>query len=104
MPTISIAISRLTDEHFPGWVECVLVDAINQSHLFVEKVPVVTNKNLLPTSTYSQSGELGCEVEAQWQDTEGRFLIRVNTQRPWGIESIAGITSFVVLASQVRHP
>jgi hypothetical protein len=101
MPAIPVTISRFVDEHQPGFVECVLTDAFGQQHLFVEKVPVVTLEDLWSTSTYPRPGELACEIEAEWQDTEGRFLVRVNTERPCGIESTVGMTNFVLVSSQV---
>lgn len=101
MPTISVQIERFVDDHQPGFVECRLVDASGRSHLFVEKVTVVTTLNLGPHSSYPLVGTIGCEVESKLSDDEGRELVHVNTERPWGVESTEGISRFLVLSAQV---
>jgi hypothetical protein len=101
MPTIVVTISRFVDTHFPGFVECVFTDAFGQQHYFVEKVPAITLENLSSSSTYPRQGEFACEVEAECLDANGQVLVHVNTERPWGIESTAGITKFVLLSSKV---
>jgi hypothetical protein len=103
MSILAVQISRFVDEHQPGFVECVVVDALGHSHLFVEKVPIVSEENLLSTSSYPRNGEIKCEVEAEWKDEAGRSLVRVNTEQPWHVESTTGETKFVVLSSQVLH-
>jgi hypothetical protein len=101
MPALTVEIVRFVDEHQPGFVECVLRDAANIEHVFVEKVPVVSTDNLWSTSDYPRVGAIGCVVQERWQDTDGRSLVRATTEQPWGIESTRGETSFVVHASQV---
>ena len=102
MPSIKAEVSRyIDDEPQPGIVECVFVDARGQSHFFIEKTAVVSNETLLATSVYPTACELACEIEAEWSDQEGNSFVRVCTERPWSIESVAGESRFVVRASQV---
>ena len=101
MTAVAIQIESFIDEHQPGFVECHLVDAQDQLHVFVEKVPVVSSKDLWSNSMYPQPGSIDCEVEAEWVDSQGRSLVKVNTCRPWSVESTAGDTCFIVLTSQV---
>ena len=101
MPALSVQITRFVDEHQPGIVECVLLDALGQTHIFVEKVPVVSTENLCPTSSYPRPGFIGCEIESEWKDGAGRSITQVNTAQPWGIESKLGATHFQVLSSQL---
>lgn len=101
MPALAVQIVRFVDDHQPGFVECSLQDARSTEHLFVEKVPVVSTEDLRSTSTYPRSGSIECVVQEQWQDESGRSLVRATTEHPWHIESSAGETTFVVLASQV---
>ncbi len=102
MFSIKAEVSRyVDDEPQPGIVECVLVDAFGKSHFFIEKTAVVSNETLLATSTYPAACELACEVESEWEDQDGNSLVRVCTERPWCIESVAGETRFVVHSSQV---
>jgi hypothetical protein len=102
MPVIKAEISRyVDDEPQPGIVECVLVDAFGKVHFFIEKTAIVSSETLLATSIYPIACELSCEIEAEWNDESGQTLFRVNTERPWGIESATGETRFVVGSSQV---
>ncbi len=104
MPLLNILILQYADDRFPGWVECALVDAFSARHLFHEKVPVVTALSLDAKSKYPQPGFMACEVEASWLDEAGRILVRVNTERPWGVQSTVGVTRFVVFQTQLGSP
>jgi hypothetical protein len=101
MPAVAVRITRFVDDHQPGFVECQLVDAAGDSHFFVEKAPVVTTQVLLSNSSYPCPGAIDCQVLAQWQDANGVGLYRIDTSKPWGIESNDGITEFVVTGSQM---
>jgi hypothetical protein len=104
MPFIKAEISRyIDDEPQPGIVECIFVDALGQSHFFIEKTAVVSSQALLATSTYPIACELACEVEAQWTDQDGNSFARICTDRPWGIESITGEIRFVIRSSQISR-
>jgi hypothetical protein len=101
MPALNVQITRFVDEHFPGFVECVFQDANGASHVFVQKVPVVSRQELSATSSYPCAGTLDCEQESVWRDDAGRSLASIDTDRPWGVESSSGETQFVVLTSQL---
>lgn len=74
---ITVEITRLIDEStVPILVECLLVDAQNQVHRFIEKDPV----DRLPVPRV-----LACEIESEWVDPAGRSLVRASTVRPCGI-------------------
>jgi hypothetical protein len=101
MPAVAVQITRFVDDHVPGFVECILVDATGVAHIFVEKVPVVTTEVLLSSSSYPCSGAIDCQVLAQWEDADGVGLSRIDTSKPWGSESMAGVTEFVVASSKI---
>jgi hypothetical protein len=82
-------------------VECVLVDALGHTHLFVEKTPVVSTENLLTNSSFPRLGAIDCEIEDEVKDSAIQSMARVSTVRPWGIESTTGATHFVVFLSQL---
>lgn len=103
MPAVTVEIARFVDDHQPGFVECVLIDAAGTKHTFIEKGPVVSAANLTATSVYPQSGSIACEVQDEWQSTEGTSLARISTEQPWGVESQNGHTVFVVAKSQLQH-
>jgi len=101
MQAIAIKITDSVDAGFPPMVAGVLVDAYGQQHLFVEKHAVVTSTRIT-LSNLPTEGFIGCQVESEWIDAEGRSLIQATTTKPWGVESTAGTATFVVLASQLR--
>jgi hypothetical protein len=103
MPTVSVQITRYVDNHFPGFVECVLIDALGASHTFVEKVPYVSAESLSAASTYPRNGEIECDVCREWKDTAGHSFSIVRIESPWGIESTSGETEITVPSSQLRH-
>jgi hypothetical protein len=102
MKAIAVEISQVVDESSPTFVECLLIDAMGQRHLFVEKEPVVS-ATAIHNESLPAPGVIACEVESEWLDSEGRLVVRVATTRPWGVESTAGSSSFVVLAEQLRE-
>lgn len=103
MFSLTVQIERYVDEHFPGFVECVLIDAEGVRHEFHEKVPVVSAIGLNTKSVYPQPGYIGCVIENEWLDGLGRRLVRVNTEKPWSIESITGAKTFTVLKEQISR-
>jgi len=101
MASVLIEITRFVDDHFPGFVECVLTDAQGRAHAFIEKLPVVTLEHLSSDSEYPCAGVIPCEIESEFSDSTGRLLARITTDRPDAIESTSGETKFVVLSSQL---
>ena len=102
MSAISVQITRFVDDSFPGFVECTFVDALGETHVFIEKVLVVSTEHLSATSHYPCSGRIGCEIREEWKDASGRAVARVDTAEPWGIESTSGAAGFLLLSSQLE--
>lgn len=103
MKAIAVEISQVVDDSgFPTFVECFLIDAMGEIHRFVEKEPVVS-ATAIDIESLPAPGVIACEVESEWLDSEGRLVVRAATTRPWGVESTAGSSSFVVLAAQLRE-
>jgi len=98
---LRVQIVRYVDDHFPGFVECDLVDASGRIHTFVEKGPVVSDKWPGPDDSYPMNGEIRCEILGQLRCPGGRDLLRVTTEQPDCVETKDGIAEFVVLSSQV---
>jgi hypothetical protein len=98
---VRVKISRYADESFPGWVECRLTDALGHEHVFVEKVPVVTTAHLDAGSDIPQVGVIACIVLGRSERDDGRHVVHIDTQSPWGIESTAGRSRFDVLTEQL---
>lgn len=94
--TLKVQIVRFVDEYQPGWVACELVDALGETHTFVDKVPIFTTEDLDASSPYPRPGRLTCQLVAERSGPGGRRLFEVDTQVPLGIESTRGESRFVV--------
>jgi hypothetical protein len=101
MHFISAQIVRFADAHQPGWVECEFVDAEGRRHIIVEKVPVLTSKDLGADSKYPTLGSVPCEILRRYQDEAGQELARVSTARPANIATKEGLSEFTVFATFV---
>jgi hypothetical protein len=97
---VEVAITRFVDDDQPGWVECLLVDAEGKKHLFIEKVPVVTLEDLNPRSSYPRIGIIACQRLAR-KRVDDLEIVKIDTAKPWAVESIDGQASFVVLSHQL---
>ena len=103
MPTLLVNVVRyVSDDPQPGIVECVFIDAYDQSHFFHEKTAIVSAENLLSSSNYPVESDFECEIVEELTDHLGNSLLRICTERPWGFISLAGETSFVVKSSQIN--
>jgi len=91
MARVAVAIVRYVDDHQPGFVECELTDIHKRRWLFVEKVPVVSDENLLSTTSYPREGFIACQI------LERHALgVRITTAEPFGVESVEGASEFDV--------
>jgi hypothetical protein len=100
---LRVTISRYVDAAFPGWVECSMVDALGHEHLFVDKVPIVTEASLNETSHYPQPGYIACIVIGRNQHDDGSQRVRIDTQRPWSMETTEGRSIFEVFTAQLTE-
>lgn len=102
MVGIKAEISKFVDNSQPGWVECRFTDALGEEHTFVEKVPVVTIEYLDENSSYPQIGFIGCNIIKETK-INNQKVIEVDTEMPWGIESIKGEYRFIVFPEQLTE-
>jgi len=101
MNRLAVQIERFVDDHFPGFVECAFIDAEGVRHQFVEKLPIVSDANLNAESAYPQPGHIDCAIEERWLNELGRSVARINIDKPWSVESVAGLTLFTVYEGQL---
>lgn len=100
---LNIQIDRFISDHQPGVVECSLVDADGERHVFHEKVSIVTTESLGWDSAYPAKGSIECFVEGELTDSTGRNLLQISTELPWHVASTSGATRFLVQAHQVQR-
>ena len=95
---IRVTIVRyISDEPQPGIVECTRICS-RSSWSFVEKTAIVSAQHLDANTSYPQRGVIAAEMVGRSVDATGRETIRVDTERPWHVESVDGVTQFEVLA------
>lgn len=94
---IKVTVIRyVSDDPQPGIVECELVDVQGRRWQFIEKTAVVSADPLDARATYPRPGVVAGELIKRSRDATGREVIRVDTERPWGVESVDGVTLFDV--------
>jgi len=96
---IPVEITAVDSAEFPGFVSASLTDAFGVVHTFRDKVPVFTEEDV-EEETLPVAGWLGGVLVECFEDGD-RTLARIDTARPWGIESVEGETRFVVPASSL---
>jgi hypothetical protein len=101
LPALAVQIVRFVDDTQPGVVECEFIDASGRRHTLRDKVPIFSQGFLDASSDYPQPGVADCEVLERWKDEQGREVARITTVRAFDIESIEGLSEFVVLSSQL---
>ncbi len=99
---LRVLITQYVDDSQPGWVECEFFDAAGQRWKIVEKVPIVTDQEISPTSELPRVTGLRCVEVGRRIDESGRELVTVNTEHPDGVEAVDGTNQFEVLANQIE--
>jgi hypothetical protein len=101
---IKVTILRyVSDEPQPGIVECQLEDAYGRHWSFLEKTAIVSAERLDAQSTYPHPGFVAGEGIGRTLDAAGREVIQIDTERPWGVESVEGVTRFEILAESLTE-
>ncbi|MBD9679353.1 hypothetical protein IB274_21775 [Pseudomonas sp. PDM18] len=96
MPGILVEIVRYTEECFPGWAECRLIDSDGRDWRFLKKRSAVIHgpdDGRLPAS-----GRIACEVLERLDGT-----VLVSTVKPRGIRSLDGENRFRIPVSALHE-
>lgn len=94
-------VRYVSDEPQPGIVECEFFDAHGRRWSFIEKTAIVGVDYLDGQTSYPQPGIIACEIVSLHRDSGGRETVLVDTERPWGVESVNGTTRFEVSRSSL---
>jgi hypothetical protein len=100
---LQIQIVRFVDQGFPGFVAGEFLDAHGKRHTVIDKIPVIGTPELWKDSHYPQPSSIQCEIVETPDELADRGQVRVNIDRPWGLETTDGSTEFVVHQSQVTY-
>ena len=97
-----VQIVRFLDEAQPGIVACTFRDAQHETHTIIDKLPIFTEARLWSDSEYPQPGLARCEVlERLVEGERGSQVARITIARPDHLESVTGISEFLVLESEI---
>jgi hypothetical protein len=103
MLALKVVITRFTSNDNPGFAEATFKDAWGQEIIFHEKIPIFTKDDLDENTQYPQPGVIACNPVKKFIDKDGRLIVTVNTDEPWGVESIDGIKQFNILPEQLTE-
>jgi len=101
MHEVPVQIVEFLSSDQPGFVAASLTDAFDVDHVFHDKVPVFTDAVIDADTPLPATGWLGCTVLERFV-VDGRDFVRIDTEKPWDIESTTGDYHFVVLADSLR--
>ncbi|MCP1626873.1 hypothetical protein [Pseudomonas nitroreducens] len=87
MPSLLVEIVRYTEECFPGWAECRLIDACGRDWRFLK--PRASLRTGSADDRLPAVGRIDCEV---LERLDGSAL--VSTAQPRGIRSLDGENRF----------
>lgn len=100
MKKLIISIDKILDLSFPIWVGCSFIDAYGDTHIFNEKLPIVSDCDNLNEQDLPVKGYINCTIGAVSLGGPNAMIV-VNTAEPDGIESIRGLSQFTVKYDQV---
>ncbi|HEX9997555.1 MAG TPA: hypothetical protein VGB45_10455 [Abditibacterium sp.] len=93
-------IRCINDESYPIVVECCFEDAHGWIHLFHDKDVIFSSETLDENTRYPLDAIVGCEIVERSDGYQG-VIVRVNTEKPWGIASTQGRKIFDVMRQQL---
>ncbi len=96
-----VTITRFVSSDQPGFIEVRFKDAWNKEHIVIDKVPVLSLEDLDENSDYPIEGVVACEIVRRWEDSNGRIILTVDTEKPWGIYTLEDLTEFDLLEEQL---
>ena len=97
MVGVKVKIIRyISDDPQPGIVECEFLDAHGRRWSVIEKTAIVSTEDLDANTSYPTQGVIACEIVRRATDEKRREIVTINTERPWSVESVEGMTQFEV--------
>jgi hypothetical protein len=96
MECLIIDIIEYTQNNFPGYVHCKLIDAFGRTHFFEEKIPIVSVENINRKTILPKRGIICGEIINK---EDG--IICFSTLKPDDIKSIDGENIFYVNKEQI---
>lgn len=101
MPYIKGTITKFIAGSQPGSVECQFTDAWGNEVIIREKAPVISEIFPDEKAIYPRPAEIACQILKRWKDERGRDIVLVDIDKPYGIASIDGKTTFDILMENI---
>ncbi len=96
MKYLKVRILHIWDtDRYPGWAECIMIDAFGVEHRFRDKIPVFYSPELTP-DMLPCDGIIRCVIL-----NENAGIIQIDTKLPDQVESITGEHIFFVSLNQL---
>ena len=102
MPEVHVQIIEFLSSDQPGFVAATLTDVDGVVHTFHDKVPVFTNALIDAETRLPLPGLLDCTV-LESLERDGREIIRIDTENPFGVESTTGNYRFLIAAESLTR-
>ncbi len=100
MPEVSVQIVEFLSSDQPGFVAATLTDIDGVVHTFHDKVPIFTIAAIDADTQLPVPGWLDCTVLEAFE-RDGRELVRIDTEKPFDVESTTGSYRFLVAAENL---
>ena len=101
MPEAPVQIVEFLSSDQPGFVAASLTDIHGVVHIFHDKVPIFTDAMIDANTPLPADGWLDCTVLERFE-LDGRKLVRIDTEKPFDVESTDGDYHFVVAADLLQ--
>ena len=94
-------IKYISDEPQPGIVACQFVDANGRNWCFIDKIYIFTEIDLRLEMKYPINGAIRGMILGKSNDINGSEAFIFDIELPDHVESIEGVTRFLVTSDQV---
>ena len=83
-------------------VECNYHDAFGAEHIVMEKVPVVTTKNITANDRFPQKGSIRCSLLRKYADVGAGRVVVVSTELPDHVRAMDRCSEFHLFENQIE--
>lgn len=98
MACLKVRVLKIWDaDWYPGLAECSMLDAYGKEHRFCDKIPIFSADDITPESLPCD-GVICCVLCGELNG-----MVKIDTERPYHVESTTGQHLFYVLPNQLTN-
>jgi len=101
MAFLMIQITKYISNDFPAFIECSFKDAHNIKQKIIDKVPVLTTKDINENTEFPIDINIPITIKNKLKDLNNKQILTINIEKPLGLESTDGETCFEVFTNQI---